>query len=475
MASGTPHVVYIVYLASIAAFALALRASPGRALVAVYLPVLLLVPNGFRAITPGIPDPNFNQAAILPILLIAVLRFGHRWRPSVTDLLVLAMALIVGTSEYLAAGYDEAQNLIFDMLASVVAPYAVARLCIGAEDLHVALAKRFVILVFAVAIVGLFEFRFGMNPFIATIGSFFPGQATGWVTTFRYGVARVAGPYSHAILAGIVMALAYRLARWLQWGGHWQRRFAHLPWLPWSKAQVIAATLLIGSAMTIARGPWLGALIGAAPAMVGRARNRRRLLGIAAALLLAGVPLGWVGMNAYLEVAPGAEMTMSQESALYRKVLIEKYVDIAIEHAALGWGRITWPKVPGMSSIDNYFLLLALMHGVVALALLVALFLWQGARLMARGMVEPRGANSLAFTFVGMLLVVLVSVVTVYLGEQVLPILFLIFGWSEAWLQQARAPAPGSVARRVAPVADGPARRLPAYGAAPHRRFRVIR
>ncbi len=471
--------VYIVYLASIAAVMVSLRASPGRALLSVYMPVLLLIPNAFRAITPGIPDPNFNQAVILPILLFAVLRYGHRWRPSVTDLLVIALALLVGTSEYVAAGYDEAQNLIFDMLASVLAPYAVARLCVATEDMDVALAKRTVILVFAVAVVGVFEFRFGWNPFIALIGKFFPGQGSGWVTTFRYGVARVAGPYSHAILAGIVMALAYRLARWLQWGGHWQERFARLQWLPWSKAQVICATLLAGSVMTIARGPWLGALVGALPSMVGRARNRRRVLSVAAVLLLVVGPLGWVAMNAYLDVRPGAEMTMSQESALYRKVLVEKYVDIAVQHAALGWGRVTWPKVPGMSSIDNYFLLLVLMHGFIALGVLIALFVWQGLRLMRRGMSEPREANSLAFTFVGMLLVVLVSVVTVYLGEQVLPILFLVFGWSEAWLQRARVPSVG-VARRGPgqpagrPAEDSP-NKPPVAGDSRRRRFRVIR
>ncbi len=471
--------VYIVYFASIAAVVVSLRASPGRAMLAVYLPALLLIPNGFRAITPGIPDPNFNQAAILPILMFAVLRYGHRWRPSVTDFLVLALALLVGTSEYLAAGYDEAQNLIFDMAASVLAPYAVARLCVGAEDLDVPMAKRAVILLFAVAVVGLFEFRFGWNPFIAFIGKFFPGQATGWVTTFRYGMARVAGPYSHAILAGIMMALGYRLARWLHWGGHWQERFARLHWLPWSKAQVISAALLVGSVMTIARGPWLGALVGALPPMVGRARNRRRVLTVAAVLLLVAGPLGWVAMNAYLDVRPGAEMTMSQESALYRKVLVEKYVDIALEHAALGWGRVTWPKVPGMSSVDNYFLLLVLMHGFVALALLIALFVWQGVRLMARGVTESRQANSLAFTFVGMLLVVLVSIVTVYLGEQVLPVLFLVFGWSEAWLQRTRPPSAGNAARargdRAEPATVDAPRKPPGFGETRRPRFRVIR
>jgi len=447
--------VYIVYLAAAAAMAIALRASPGRALVSVYLPALLLIPNGFRAITPGIPDPNFNQAAILPILLFALMRHAHRWRLSATDAMVFAMAGLVAVSEYRAAGYDEAQNLIFDMLASVIAPYLAARLCASSEDLHVDLAKRMVALLAAAAAIGLFEFRFGWNPFLVLIGTFFPGQATGWVTTFRHGFARVAGPFAHAILAGIAMAIGYRFARWLQWNGHWRERAPGLAWLPWSRAQIAVGTLFAGALMTIARGPWLGALAGALPSIIGGSRNRRRALTLVLAVLLVGGPLGWAAFDAYLSVEPGAEITASQESAMYRKVLFEKYVDIALDHALLGWGRVTWPKVPGMESIDNYFLLLALMHGVLVLALLVSLFVWQGLRLFARGMADPGGKSSLGFTFAGVLIVVFVSLVTVYLGEQVLPLFFLVLGWSEAWLQQ---PSSGTV-RQAASVAP----RKPGY------------
>ena len=135
---------------------------------------------------------------------------------------------------------------------------------------------------------------------------------------------------------------------------------------------------------------------------------------------------------------------------MYRKVMIERYVDIAIEQAALGWGRNTWPKLPGMASIDNYYLLLSLMHGLVATGLLLFLFVWQGLRLFRRGMAEAHDANSLALTFAGILLAVFVTLGTVYLGEQVMPVLFLILGWSEALMQ--RAPARAAVSVRTAAV-----------------------
>lgn len=422
----------VVYLALIAAAVVALRHGPGRALLLVYLPVLLLVPDGFRAITPGLPDPNFNQAAIIPIVALALLRHGQRWRVSWMDGLIFAFALCVAYSDYAGRGYADAQNLMFAMLFSVVAPYLVGRLVISAERLDVAVARRVVILVFAAALIGLIEFRFGFNPFHAVIGRLFPGQGDGWVTTFRHGVARVAGPYSHAILAGIMLTMAYRLQRWLQMSGHWESRFTHLP-LP--KARVITVVLLVGLVMTVARGPWLGALAAAAVGVVGAARNRRRALYITAALLGLAALLGGMGLSNYLDIQSGAVMTMSQESALYRKVLFEKYLDIALDHAWFGWGLTTWPKVRGMESIDNYYLLLSLMHGVPAMLMLVVMMLGSAAACVRRGLREPVGSVSPAFAFAGIFLAVFVSLGTVYLGEQVLPMLFFVLGWAQGWLR----------------------------------------
>jgi hypothetical protein len=443
----------VVYLALIAAAVVALRHGPGRALLNVYLPVLLLIPDGFRAITPGLPDPNFSQAAIIPIVAVALQRHWHRYRAAPMDLLILLFAVWVGWSDYTGRGYDDAQNLMFAMLFSVLAPYFVARLVISAEGLHVAVARRFVIIVFGVALVGLWEARFGFNPFHALIGNFFPGQGQGWVTTFRYGLARVAGPYSHAILAGIMMAVAFVLQRWLHSAGHWEPRFKYLPALPWPKARLITVALVAGMLLTVARGPWLGAVVAAALFAVGQAADRKRALMIAAAVLAVGAVAGGWALADYLDIKPGTVMTMSQESAFYRKVLFEKYLDIALAHSWFGWGLTTWPKVRGMESIDNYYLLISLMHGLPAMAMLVLLMLGSAAQCLRRGLAEPPGSHGPGFAFAGIFLAIFASLGTVYLGEQVLPTLFFMLGWAQGWLRagpSATAPA-GAVAARVAP------------------------
>lgn len=423
----------IIYVVLIWAVVAVSRHGPEKATVMVYLPVLLLLPDTYHANTPGLPDPSFNQAAILPIAAMAALRWLPQWKPSVADLLAVSFTAAVAYSEYLAAGYAEAQNIIFTMLTGALAPYLLARWCIAPARLHVAAARTFAGLLFFLAVFGLIEAKMGFNPFHAALERFFPGQG-GWVTTFRHGLARVAGPYSHAILAGMMMVMAYRFQRWLEWGGHWEPKFSRVP-LPWSKGRVMTVGLFLGCLMTVARGPWLGGLAGGAFAFIGRSRNKKKTFWIVMGLLVAtGVP-ALIAFANYLDVAPGMPMTMSQESAVYRKVLMDKYADIALDHAWLGWGRNTWPKVPGMESIDNYYLLLSLMHGVLATLLLVGLMLWLSIRLLVHGLNEPPGHNSLAFCFLGVILSVLVSLATVYLGENVLPAFFFIAGWAEGFLQ----------------------------------------
>jgi hypothetical protein len=412
------------------------RLPPGQALIWMYVPVLLLFPDTFHAITPGLPDPSANVAVMMPIFFATMAAYARDWQPSVADILVIAIAVCMAVSEFIAAGYSEAQNLGVGVMFQIVAPYLVARLSIDREGLHVALAKRMVIILFIVALIGVYEFRFGWNPWLLLPERVvFHGQGLGWVTTFRHGFARVAGPYAHCILAGMMMIMGYRLNRWLEWGGHWEKHFPHLEWLPISKGRIITLGLLLGSLTTIARGPWLGGLLAAVLVNAGRHPKRKLAFGIGIVMLVLVAIPGYVAFQSYTDVAPGAEMTLSQETAMYRKELFERYYSIALDHALLGWGRNTWPKVPGMKSIDNYYLLLSLMHGLLTTGLLLLLMAWMSLRLFIKGMREPAEVSSLAFTFLGIIAAFFLALATVYLGENVLPAYFLMLGWAESYLQ----------------------------------------
>lgn len=171
---------------------------------------------------------------------------------------------------------------------------------------------------------------------------------------------------------------------------------------------------------------------------VARSRNRKVAIRIAlAGVILIGIPAALAFLS-YISVGRAHATSVSQETAAYRKELIDKYADIAMQKSALGWGRNTWPKVGGMESIDNYYLQLTLMHGLLALSLFAGIIITMmvrlgryGARVSGR---QPDEA-SLAFTLLSVFVVIAFSIATVYMGNQLLPLFAVITGWAEGLLQ----------------------------------------
>jgi hypothetical protein len=428
-----------IFPALLAAY-IALRYSAARAFLCVYIPVLLLLPMYYRWVIPVLPDPTFEQATILPIAGVFLLRHGLDWKFTFTDLLILGFAGCIGISEFLNTNYEEAQNLMFDMVASVILPYVLAKGLIEPQGLSVQLAKRTVLMLLAVSIVSVYEFRMGATPWIL-LRKFYPNQGLEWVTTFRYGFARVGGPYGHAILAGLMLAVGFRLQRWLEWSGQWEPRFRWLKWLKISKARLITIGLIGGMVMTMVRGPWIGGVAGALLTSVSRRKHRHRaMLVITIAVIVVGIPASsW--FYAYAAVGRAHAKTQSQETAAYRLELLDKYVATGMKHAAWGYGRNTWPRVPGAPSIDNYYLLLFLMHGGWALGFLVIVMLGMIVRLVSLELKLPISVplgGSLGFTLAGIFLLYAVTIATVYMGLQTIPMFAIITGWAEGYLIKNR-------------------------------------
>lgn len=426
----------IALLPGLWAAVVAFTKSPHRAFLAVYIPVLLCLPDYYRWIAPGLPDPSFSHVAVLSVMLALAARGMKGWRFSLADVFVMGFASCVGYSEYSNTGYKEAQNLMFDMVCLVVLPYVLTKSLVEPQGLRVQFAKRVVDCMFFVSVVSVFEFKFGTTPWRLLLDRFFPGQAEGWVTTFRWGFARVAGPYGHAILAGAILVSGFRIHRWLDWSGLWEPRF-HRVALPWPKAKVITYSMIAGIVMTMVRGPWIGAILALGVTTIGRSKRRWQAVGaVLAVAVVVGVPAG-VAMLQYASVGRANAKTVAQESACYRKELIDKYLDVALEHSSWGWGRNTWPRVSGMPSIDNYYLLLAIMHGVPALGFLLCILLVMPLRLfffeMKEPSPEPRG-SSLGFTLIAIYLSIFWNIVAVYLGTQLMPLLFVLTGWAEGYL-----------------------------------------
>jgi O-antigen ligase len=257
------------------------------------------------------------------------------------------------------------------------------------------------------------------------------------VTNSRWGFPRVAGPYAHAILAGLMLVVGYRIHRWLEWSQQWEPRFRKVPWLGLSKAGILTLGLLGGIFMTLSRGPWLGGLLAGVVVMIGRTKNRWKTLAVASLLAVGlGLPAGFA-VQEYVSVGRQGASSLTQETAAYRKEMVEKYLDIALEHSLWGWGTNGWPQIPGMPSIDNHYLLMALRYGFLSVSLFVLILATTSFRLFRMGMRQPPSnppGSSLAFTLLSLYAVIGISITTVFLGVQTLPMLFLITGWAEGYL-----------------------------------------
>ncbi|MBK8598556.1 MAG: O-antigen ligase family protein [Holophagales bacterium] len=432
-----------------------------RAFLDVYLPVLLVFPDYFRFFMPGLPDPTMNQAAILPIAAGFFAKELRGWKFSTGDVLVLLFAYMCAYSEYRAKNYSEAQNLMFDMLTNVVLPYILTKGLVEAKGHRLEFAKRFVFLMTIVAFMMPYETKMTTVLIRIPLNPFFPGQGN-WTPTGRWGLIRAAGPYGHAILAGIMMCVAYRFQRWLEWSGGWTGK-VKLPGLTLPRGKFYTLAMLAGSILTLVKGPWVGAFAGGAIVMALKAKNRKAVGGALLGLLVCiGIPFfiwfwNWAG------VGRANALTVSQETAAYRKELIEAYLSVAARHAMWGWGRAGWPKVGGFESTDNHYLLLALNHGLVALFFFFAIQFRLIARLIRFGLRRVRTDPSalLAFNLAGAIFVFLVSLATVYHGQQTVHLFFITAGWAEGLLcyrnsdgqpggeAVALVPAPAHGFRRV--------------------------
>lgn len=429
---------YVVFIAMLLSIAVIQRRGIEAAFLWVWIPFFLALPFAFWVNIPGLPDPNFMQAAILPLLFVLVRVRIHLIRLGPMETLMLLYIAIRLVADFMSRGYSDAQNYGFYMLTCVAGPYLLGRHLITDRRMDVATAKAFVLMFLIFFPMFLFEAKFWVSPVFKLLSPLFPDASSG--LSLRWGIARTAGTFEHPILACIMVIVVYRLHRWLCWSGEWKQPEPGIlgrlqKWathVPFSFENQISLVLIVMAIMTISRGPWIGALAAAALVSAGNARNRKRALGWLALALVIGAILGKMALDAYITPEQGAVLSGEAETMLYRKVMIERYQAFLMERLWWGWGLTDVPKIPGMESVDNAFFLMALQHGVLAPAVFVLMFVFAIVSQLKLGLQAPAGQAPIGFTFSGIYLMCFVAFATVYMGAQTEPMLFLLLGWGES-------------------------------------------
>lgn len=451
----------IILIPAVICWVVLARGTIRQAFVYVYLPAVLLLPQYYVLRPPHMPPITFGDAAILPLGIALFANEMRRWRLQWMDLWVLLFAVGTAVSEGLSAelAYGDwvrlftadstaksllsynMNNGVFEFFAditTVILPYMVGKLLIErgeveGQPVRKAMVSRMVVLVAIVGSVSIFDFFAGTNSWQRIFGHLFPDQSVEWPMQIRWGFGRVAGPYAHAILAGMIFLTALIYCLWLRasdpkWG---TRRV--LNGLPLTQRGLVLASVFAGLLMTQSRGPWLGVALALLFAVLVRVFSvGRAAVAFAVLLVVLGVVAFYVG-DRYTAGTRDQAATDEQSTAIYRRQLLESYTPVVKERMAFGWGVSDYPAANGQRSIDNQYLWLAVTRGFVGMGLFLIIGAGSGLRLvqLAGRPLCPED-RLLVYAHIAVLLGLMTTFTTVYMGEQVVPLFFLVIGWMQA-------------------------------------------
>ena len=265
---------------------------------------------------------------------------------------------------------------------------------------------------------------------------FFGFQHVGWAVQLRNGRARISTSFSDTELSGIVYAVMLALNVWLFRINQIDLRAGIMPrlgkWLAkLERYWIPTAILLLFLYLTQSRGPLLGAGAGLLILQIRRFTNPK------IGTVLVGVVLTVGALTAYSYYSAIASMastaTEEQGSVAYRFELLKIYEPIVAQGGWLGWGALNHPSLEGLNSTDNEYLLTELSYGKLGYGLLmiiVAESIW--APLQGVWRFRNREDFLFALSALAALAIIWITIKTVYLGEQLPQLTFLLIGWSQS-------------------------------------------
>jgi len=450
----------IILLPAVACWVVLARGTIRKALLNVYLPAVLLLPQYYVERFPHLPPLTFADTAILPLVVALWIKEMRRWRFDWMDLWVLLFACSGALSEAFSTALANGtwKNLLasdgrpvvaypgngglqlFQALCAMVAPYMLGKLLIeqqgpsGAGDASQGARKRtvrrIVLLLAVVAGISVIDFLTGQSVWQIAGRHLFPDQSTGWGVQMRWGFGRAQGPFAHAILAGMVFLIGLIYCLWLRaFAPEWGRRRV-VSALPLTVRGLVLWAMVGGLLMTQSRGPWIGVGLALVLALLVRKLTLgKAALAFAVVLVVFSVGAYYYGKR-YTDVDINHARTEEQRNAVYRRELIDAFVPLVKQRPAFGWGITTLPTMHGQKSVDNQYLLVAAAQGLTGLGLFLLILAGSLMRLFRLARLQLGAEDrALVFAHLTVLMGLMTALTTVYLGEQALLLLFLVVGW----------------------------------------------
>ncbi len=432
-------VLAVILLPALIAMAMLNTTPAERVATKVYIPCLFLVPI---YITKGFGGFLVSDTTLTLMLLTGVGIF--RWRSSLRFTFLDLCVILFAFSAFYADAHVHSLNIAFYSLlqnvSSCLLPYWLARTLIEQTGSRREFAKSLVFCLAIIGVLSLYEYKMERNLFDELVGKI-TGEDSGWGRQTRWGFARIAGPYGHAITAGMMFSTGVLLQLWLSGTKSWESSKALRFFRTNRRGKAVTWAVCLGLFMTQSRGPWIGFAFGLIIASVGFAKDRRRAATYATIGLIVAVSFTSIVLKNYTEekAYTGTGGDINQQDAAYRANLINVYGPLVAQGGFWGWGTPTliyrgvhgW--VAGQTSIDNEYILLAMQQGYFGIGLLIAMFLasiYRMIRLCAT--LRSRQDVIFAYCLLGSLLALAFSISTVALQDPMIQVAFLLFGWTQS-------------------------------------------
>jgi hypothetical protein len=414
---------------------LVIRGRIETAFLSVYLPALLLLPDGYALRFPHLPAISAAESALIPIGAVALYRLLRRGIPSLMDILVALFIVSSTVSEVLRERVMN-DGIFVAMISfiSIFLAYAAGRTIIE-PGLRLATVRRFVILILLLGPLGLYEWRMGQSLYGVVGQRFFNLDTVRTFIQIRSGHGRMAVSFNDAELAGVVFGMTAALNVWLVYLRKWRSApnlGKPLDWL--EKFHIPGLLLLLYVFLTQSRGPMLAVGVAYLILQIPKFKNKKVATALVAILIAVAASAAYQYFSHYTNISdPGAILNEQQGSALYRRQMNELYQPIVKQGGFLGWGILSRPVLPGMFSVDNEFLLVHLAYGNSGYILFVLIAVETFRRLIVRSWrLRAREDQAFAVALLAAMAVFWITISTVFMGEQTPQIAFLLIGWSQS-------------------------------------------
>ncbi len=331
---------------------------------AVAVGYLLLLPPQFNVVVGGSVIPPYRFFLIASLLYVVGTWARRGWQFVVPDYLMVVAGLWIWLAFYITSEFNDFFTASVAQTADIVVAYFFARSAFRSlHDLRLFLLMMApgLAVIAAVIVVESVTKTHIIQPFFSSL----LGTGGGYtLTSERLGLLRAAGPFPHPILAGVFFA-SFLPLYWLSGLRAWPRVFG------------IAAAL--ASFFTVSSAALLAFTMGAGLIFYNWLTERIanvtwQLFFIVFGLFAFAAELGTKSGTFNLLVRFGS---LNSDSAFYRTLIWRFGTQNVVKNPWFGIGYSDWERPVWMgSSIDHYWLLMAIQFGLVTPVLIGLAIIW---------------------------------------------------------------------------------------------------